>query len=234
MTKFEVHKNTGYTVMSNYHLRDRRMKLKTKGLLSLMLSLPEDWDYSVAGLVALVKDGKDSVQGAIRELEELGYLKRTQEINELGQFAGYKYDVYEVPLEEKPSEVKPSEENLLTGKPSQLNTNISITKELITKYIKDIVEYLNNATGKHYKVTTGNTKKHITARLNEGCTVDDFKKVIDTKVCEWGNDKIMKKYLRPSTLFSPTNFENYLNEANEGDVHESNRTDAREYGITVL
>ena len=233
MTKFEVHKNTGYTVMSNYHLRDKRMKLKTKGLLSMMLSLPDDWDYSVAGLVALVKDGKDSVQGAIRELEELGYLKRTQEINELGQFAGYKYDVYEVPQEENPSEVKPSEENLLTEKPSQLNTNISITKELNTN-IKDIVEYLNNATGKHYKVTTDSTRKYISARLNEGCTVDEFKRVIDLKVAEWGKDKKMKKYLRPSTLFSPTNFENYLNEENEGDVNGTDRQDAGKYGITSL
>lgn len=233
MTKFEVHKNTGYTVMSNYHLRDKRMKLKTKGLLSMMLSLPDDWDYSVAGLVALVKDGKDSVQRAIRELEELGYLKRTQETNELGQFAGYKYDVYEVPQEENPSEVKPSEEKLLTGKQSQLNTNISITKELNTN-IKDIVEYLNNATGKHYKLTTDSTRKYISARLNEGCTVDEFKRVIDLKVAEWGKDKKMKKYLRPSTLFSPTNFENYLNEENEGDVNGTDRQDAGKYGITSL
>ena len=69
-----VHKTANFTVMSNYHFREKKMSLKAKGLLSLMLSLPEDWDYSVAGLTTLSKDGKDGVMTALAELEKFGYL----------------------------------------------------------------------------------------------------------------------------------------------------------------
>ena len=68
MTVFRVHKNENYTVLSNYHFKEKEMSLKAKGLLSLMLSLPDAWDYSAAGLVKLSKDGKDSVNGALKEL----------------------------------------------------------------------------------------------------------------------------------------------------------------------
>ncbi len=73
MAVFRIEKTRDYTVMSNYHLRDRLLSLKTKGLLSLMLSLPEDWDYTMKGLARICKDGIDSISGGIRELETHGY-----------------------------------------------------------------------------------------------------------------------------------------------------------------
>ena len=106
MAVFRVHKNENYTVLSNYHFKEKGMSLKAKGLLSLMLSLPENWDYSAAGLVTLSKDGKDSVNAALKELEKFGYLKRTQAYNENGTFSGYDYEIFEKPnddlKEEKP------------------------------------------------------------------------------------------------------------------------------------
>ena len=75
--KYIVHKTSDYTVMSNTHFKEKEMTLRAKGLLSLMLSLPDDWDYSIAGLCTLSKDGKDSVMNALLELEEFGYLVRT-------------------------------------------------------------------------------------------------------------------------------------------------------------
>lgn len=90
-------------------------------------------------------------------------------------------------------------------KPNQTETN---NKE----YIVQIVDYLNKELGTKFKSTTEGTKKHINARLNEGYSVEDFKKVIDTKKEQWIDDKKMKTYLRPSTLFGPK-FENYLNES---------------------
>ena len=74
MAVFRIEKTRDYTVMSNYHLRDRSLSLKAKGLLSLMLSLPEDWDYTMKGLARICKDGIDSISGGIRELETHGYL----------------------------------------------------------------------------------------------------------------------------------------------------------------
>lgn len=143
MAVFRVHKNENYTVLSNYHFKERGMSLKAKGLLSLMLSLPEGWDYSAAGLVTLSKDGKDSVNAALKELEKFGYLKRTQAYDGSGKFSGYNYEIFEKPIEaqpkaEKPKADKPFAENPSTGKPTtenppQLNNDLLNTKKLNTK-----------------------------------------------------------------------------------------------------
>ena len=77
MSTFRVNKNVNYTVMSNHHLQDKRLSLKAKGLLSYMLSLPDDWDYSLKGLTTGCRDGIDSVRSAVRELEASGYLRRS-------------------------------------------------------------------------------------------------------------------------------------------------------------
>lgn len=122
MSVIRIQKTNNYTVMSNYHFREKDMSLKAKGLLSLMLSLPEDWDYSVDGLVKLSKDGKDSVISAITELEQFGYLVRSQAKGRDGKFAGYDYDVYEQPYTEKPFTENPSTVKPMTENPQQLNT----------------------------------------------------------------------------------------------------------------
>lgn len=128
MSKVRVHKTGNFTIMSNYHFKEKKMSLKAKGLLSLMLSLPDDWNYSVSGLVTLSKDGKDSVMSALSELEKFGYLTRERVINEKGQFAGIEYNIYEEPQKEKPITEKPTSaspilEEPISAKQPQLNTN---------------------------------------------------------------------------------------------------------------
>ena len=120
MAVCRVEKNANYTVMSNYHLSDSRLSLKAVGLLSKMLSLPENWDYTIHGLTYICKEGRDAIQGAVVELEEAGYIRRQQRHDEAGKFAGYEYVIYEAPLTENPSTDKPSTEN-----PQQLNTKIN-------------------------------------------------------------------------------------------------------------
>ena len=88
MAIMRINKTTDYTVMSNYHFREKGMSLKAKGLLSLMLSLPEDWDFTVKGLANLNKDGVDGVRAALEELKTFGYLRVTRERNEKGQVSG--------------------------------------------------------------------------------------------------------------------------------------------------
>ena len=127
MSVVRVHKNANFTVMSNYHFKEKKMSLKAKGLLSLMLSLPDDWDYSIAGLTTLSKDGRDGVMSALGELEKFGYLQRERVTNDKGQFAGVEYNIYEQP-QEKPVSEKPNQENSTSEKPNsenreQLNTN---------------------------------------------------------------------------------------------------------------
>lgn len=137
MAVFRVHKSKDFTVMSNHHLRNKELSLKAKGLLTLMLSLPEDWDYSVLGLASLSKDGKDSVMSALDELVKNKYLSMTMGRDNKGHITGWDYDVYETPQSEKPSSEKPYAENPNTENPLQYNTNIDSIKEQSTKEVKD-------------------------------------------------------------------------------------------------
>ena len=95
MAVFRVEKTRNYTVMSNQHLRDKRLSLKAKGLLSLMLSLPEDWDYTTKGLARICKDGVDSICTTVRELEGTGYIVRKRERRADGTLGSIEYTILE-------------------------------------------------------------------------------------------------------------------------------------------
>lgn len=140
MAVFRVEKSRGYTVMSNHHLRNKELSLKAKGLLSQMLSLPEDWDYTLKGLSLINREKIDAIREAIKELERAGYIVRSRERDEKGRLRGADYVIFEQPqpptpdlptLEnptldnptlEKPTQEKPTLEN-----PTQLNKDIQRT-----------------------------------------------------------------------------------------------------------
>ena len=138
----EISVNTytgGFTTMLNHHLRNRNLSLKAVGLLSKMLSLPPDWDYSIRGLATLNTDGIDGIRTAMKELEDEGYVVRVQSRDERGRMSRNKYTVYALPQKEKPSPDLPSSENPttvkpppdepMTEKPTQINTNQVIPKK---------------------------------------------------------------------------------------------------------
>ena len=149
MAVFRIEKTRDYTVMSNYHLRDMSLSLKAKGLLSLMLSLPENWDYTMKGLAYICKDGIDSISGGIRELEAHGYLIRARVRGANGQLGSIEYTILEQPKAPSPTQEKPIRENPVQANPmldapiqenpAQLNkeessnypskTDLSITQE---------------------------------------------------------------------------------------------------------
>lgn len=146
MSVIRVNNTKGFTVMSNYHFQDKEISLKAKGLLGLMLSLPSNWDYSVNGLVAIVKENKAAVQTVLKELEEHKYLKRTRVQDETGRF-DYIYDIYEKPYDKLPwtenpctvvqcTEV-PCTENQPQINTNKQNTNKQNTKELNTNEYKE-------------------------------------------------------------------------------------------------
>lgn len=123
----EISVNTytgGFTTMLNHHLRNRNLSLKAVGLLSKMLSLPPDWDYSIRGLAMLNTDGIDGIRTAMKELEDEGYVVRVQSRDERGRMSRNKYTVYALPQKEKPSPDEP-----MTEKPTQINTNQVIPKK---------------------------------------------------------------------------------------------------------
>ena len=139
MAVFRIDKTRDYTVMSNHHLRNTGLSLKAKGLLSLMLSLPEEWDYTTKGLAHICKDGVDSICAGVRELEEHGYVIRERVRNENGQLGAIEYTILEQPIEPSPKREKPKQENPVQvnpvlGKPeqenpAQLNIDISCNHE---------------------------------------------------------------------------------------------------------
>ena len=141
MAVFRVEKNKGYTVMSNHHLRNKELSLKAKGLLSQMLSLPEDWDYTLAGLSLINREKIDAIREAVRELENAGYIQRSRERDEKGRLRGTTYVIYEqppkldLPILEKPTLENPTQLNkelLKTNLPTKekLNTDISSTHSI--------------------------------------------------------------------------------------------------------
>lgn len=128
MSVFRINKNNDYTTMSNYHLKDKRLTLKAKGLLSVMLSLSDEWNYSVAGLCSISKENETAINSALKELKDYGYLVVSKERKLDGKFE-YNYDIFERPNLEKPDLENPPLENMGVAN----NININNTKEVNTK-----------------------------------------------------------------------------------------------------
>ena len=137
MAVFRIEKTRDYTVMSNHHLRNTNLSLKAKGLLSLKLSLPENWDYTTKGLARICKDGVDSICAGVRELEDHGYVVRERVRNTNGQLGAIEYTILEQPRppeREKPERENPVQVNTILdspvlGKPKQENPAQLNTKE---------------------------------------------------------------------------------------------------------
>jgi len=138
MAVFRVERNTGYTVMSNHHLRNKELSLKAKGLLSQMLSLPEDWDYTLSGLSFINRESIDAIRTAVWELEKAGYITRRQGRDEKGKMTAIEYTIYEQP-QPPPELEKPILENPTADNPVLENpTTDNPTLENPTQLNKDI------------------------------------------------------------------------------------------------
>ena len=182
MAVCRIEKTKDYTVMANHHLRNKALSLKAKGLLSLMLSLPENWDYTVKGLAYICKDGIDSINGALKELKATGYISRQRIRNEKGQLTTTEYTIREYPQDtqgmevDTPIEVEPAQDNPILEnpiqavpiqeEPHQLNTYL-LTKD---KSKKDL---LNTETSNPYQSYPYGGKK--TGYDEIGC--DSFEEV---------------------------------------------------------
>lgn len=195
MSIVRVHKTGNFTVMSNYHFKERKMSLKAKGLLSLMLSLPDDWNYSISGLVVLSKDGKDSVMSALAELEKFGYLTRVRQVNSKGQFDGIEYNIYEqpqqeMPIAEKPIEDKQKAEKPIAEEPPQLITNS------INNLFNELYNVLNTKDGELLELY----KEYITMRDNMKAPLSatGLKKLIER------NERLSKKSVKIQKLLLET------------------------------
>lgn len=202
MATIRVHKTKNYTVMSNTHLRDKSLSLKAKGLLSVMLSLPDDWDYSIAGLVAICKENETAVKSALNELKDNNYVVVTKEnpTKSNGGRIRYTYEVYEEPYKQKIE--KQDTENLGVERQQvenhgQLNTNGLSTNELNTN--KQSTERLN--TDKVHTSTSidGEVHTSVSEKQTARVTRQDMQAKKDDMVCRFFaicDDNIENKTIR--------------------------------------
>lgn len=170
-----VVKTKNYTTIANYPLRDKNLSLKAKGLIALMLSLPDDWDYSIAGLVTQVKEGRTAVTSALDELIKNGYVIR-EAIRENGRISDWNYTVYEMPNKViLPSENLKVEnlivENQLVENQQQLNTDINKIKKEDQIKTKE-----STGTGALVKHPRNFSKQTLTDDLQSGKDIDEQKK----------------------------------------------------------
>lgn len=211
MSVFRIEKTNNYTVMSNYHLREREMSLKAKGLLSLMLSLPNDWDYTIEGLVTICKENETAVKSTLNELKDFGYLEILKVQNKKGQFE-YEYNIYEKPQSKKPEVEILGVENPSVENQGQLNTNKQNTKKEDIPSSKDEElrnhfeliwkEYPNKkgkskAEGYYFGWLKGRKINSITRKITDEQMYYAVRKY--AKECE--NNKIEQQYIKHGDTF---------------------------------
>ncbi len=140
-TVFRIEKQKNYTVMSNHHLKDATLSLKAKGLLSQMLSLPENWDYSLKGLAKINKESVDAIRTAVWELEKAGYIVRSQGHGEHGKFAGTEYIIYETPqIDRDKNGTSQTDKNTALGRENTAALSVQISKPVDTHGVSPWLE----------------------------------------------------------------------------------------------
>ena len=150
MAVFRVERTRDYTVMSNHHLKNRSLSLKAKGLLSVMLSLPDEWDYTLRGLAAISREGVDAIREAIRELEDAGYIVRSRGRNEKGQLSGTEYVIYEHPQQSADApvlDIPTQEKSVVADEPKRESQSIKSLDFSTSKAIYGSCE-TSNSSGK--------------------------------------------------------------------------------------
>ena len=175
MSVFRVERTHDYTVMSNHHLKNRALSLKAKGLLSLVLSLPDDWDYTLQGLAHISLEKVDAIRKAITELENEGYITRTRERDEQGRLRGTEYIIREQPISEKHTLEKPMLEKPMLEKPTlDKPTQAKPTLENPTQLNKNI--YNKNKSSMYEEIPQSNQSKEETelTEILQNCELKSF------------------------------------------------------------
>lgn len=187
MAVFRVKKNANYTVMSNHHLRNKELSLKAKGLLSQMLSLPENWDYTLRGLAAINKESVDAIRSAIRELEQAGYISRKQIRDSKGRMSSSEYTIYEIPqtepMSDKSAATEPIQEKSVSGNPTELNKDLLNTQ---SNHISGRIDEIDA----YRKLIKQNIDYDILCGNHQKSDIDEIVDILTKAVCS--NRKIIR------------------------------------------
>ena len=196
MSVFRVERTHDYTVMSNHHLKNRALSLKAKGLLSLMLSLPDDWDYTLQGLAHISLEKVVAIRKAIIELENEGYITRTRERDEQGRLRGTEYIIGEQPISEKPALEKPMLENPILDKPTQAKPTLENPTQLNKKI------YNKNKSSMYEEIPQSNQSKEETktelTEILQNCELKSF----ESKTAQMLESAVIVLYYKQSIKLS--------------------------------
>lgn len=209
-TVFRVEKNKNYTTISNHHLQDRNLSLKAKGLLTLILSLPPDWDMTLKGLVSLSGDGVDSVRSGIQELEKAGYLRRSRSRNNLGQLLCTEYTIYEHAVTENVASETEIDDNLNIiyseeshiGK-SDVDKNSHIGKSDVDKNTPEKIENSQigfSNIGKPY-IGKSNTIKYLNNKDTYNINNYPYQSTYSSKLCREPKENSIDEMEKAQTLY---------------------------------
>ena len=201
MPTYRVNKTRDFTTMSNYHLKDKNLSLKAKGLLSVMLSLDDEWKYSVDGLCSISKENKTAINSTLKELKDNNYLVVSKERKPNGTFE-YVYDIYEQPQTDKPDMDKPDMENLAMDNPYM--ENLSLNKNTNNIYTNNKI--LNNKNTNIYKENIKEIELlfdfwNIQDIIKHNILTDDMKKLLNTRLNEYDVEQLKECILHYSEAY---------------------------------
>lgn len=198
-TVFRVEKNKNYTTISNHHLQDRNLSLKAKGLLTLILSLPPDWDMTLKGLVSLSGDGVDSVRSGIQELEKAGYLRRSRSRNNLGQLLCTEYTIYEHAVTENVASETEIDDNLNIIYSEESHVGKSNVDKNTTEKIENSQIGFSNI-GKPY-IGKSNTIKYLNNKDTNNINNYPYQSTYSSKLCREPKENSIDEMEEAQTLY---------------------------------
>lgn len=235
MAIYRVHKKNDYTMINNYLIKDKNLQLKDKGMLLVLLSLPNDWDFSVAGLEKICKETKDTINGILNNLQKYNYLKREIKRDDKGRFIDWQYDIYEIPkdlYDDLPHPKNPDMDNPDMDFPdmenyTQLNTNKENTKKQNTKLKENVKrkyfdnEDLNNIFIEYLemrkKMKAINSDRAINTLINKLSSYDDdmkFRMIEQSIVNSWKSIYEVKLSKQEIRKLKEKEIEEWLKEEN--------------------
>ena len=213
MEVVRVKKDKNYTTINNTIFKNKSISCKSKGIFATIMSLPNDWDFSISGMSSVLKEGKKSIYGAIKELQEYGYVEKTTTRNDKGLITGVEYKFFETPMNKgiDPDSHNRHADNRDADNAPQLSTNIINDLNNKTNVIDfdALLGFFNKTTGKNLRVINRKVKNQFNARMKDGYTKAD----IFNAILNCYNDPFHKqnpKYLTPEFISRPDKFEKYV------------------------
>lgn len=218
-----------FSTIPNELLNDEKISLTAKGLYVFMRGKPSGWNFTIRSMAKQLKEGETAIGSALNELKKFGWMLYSKKSDGKGVYHLFwsvqaQQSQAVEPKPEYPNQGNPSLGNPMKGKPQRISKKEPIVRSIDSKEdqkllsgkpdtAKKVIQHLNDKTGRSYKAVPSNTSL-INARLKEGATVNDIVAVINRKCAEWLDDPKFSQFLRPSTLFNATKFNDYLGQLN--------------------